>query len=279
MTTKRPLLIALQAIAVLAFAALALAQTPDKASAEQADFQAARTEFDAQHFAPALTAFKKLIAEHSANEIYKKYACEAAIDTGDMSFAVATLIPLEQAHPADWQVRMLLARAYAQTADEPGHREERDKEVAEIIRLHLATPDSQLGKLRDFRLEDVHEGSELVQLYPALTPWGPYRVHLIARFFSGTPPQPGLRVTLESSDGDQQLFAKEHPAEAAAGKRSFSLDGYAPDRTGSDGRTIQTHYTYAFLVGEPTYDDVRGRILEIAKGRLKPLSSRVGPAD
>lgn len=34
-----------------------------------------------------------------------------------------------------------------------------------------------------------------------------------------------LRITLESSDSDQGLFAQQHPKEAAAGLRLFSMDG------------------------------------------------------
>ena len=247
--------------------------------AEQAAFQQAGRDFDAHHFALALTAFKQLIVQNSGNNDYKKFAAEAALNTGETAFVITTLQPLEQADPADWQARMLLARAYAQTASEPGHRQKRDEEVAEVIRLHLAAPDSKLGKLRDFLLEDIRQGEQSIQFYPALTPWGPYKVHLIARLSSGAPLQPGLRITLESSDSDQPFFAQQHPAEAAAGKRLFSLDGYAPDRKDADGRTVQTHYTYAFFTGEPTYDEVRTRILDIASNKVKPLSSRVGPVD
>lgn len=257
---------------------VASAQTPTP-PAEQAAFQQAGRQFDAHQFAPALAAFKQLIAQNPGNSTYKKFAAEAALNTGDATYVLTTLTPLEQIDPADWQVRMLLARAYAQSAAEPGHKQKRDEELAEIIRLHLADPDSRLGKLRDFHLEDVRQGDQLIQFYPALTPWGPYKVHLIARLSSGEPPVPGLRITLESGDGDQPLFAQQHPAEAAAGKRLFSLDGYAPDRQGPDGKTIQTHYTYAFFVGEPTYDEVRARILAIAANTLKPVSSRVAPVN
>ena len=226
----------------------------------------------------ALADFKQLIAAEPTNIVYKKYASEAALNLGDAAFVLTTLLPLERSSPDDWQLHLLLARAYAQTASDPDHKKKRDEEVATVTRLHEADPNSQLGKLRDFLLETVHQGDKTVQFYPALTPWGPYKVNLIARTFDASG-QPGLRITLESNDLEQPAFAKQHPAEAAAGQRAYSLDGYAPDQKSPDGHTIQTHFTFAFFTGKPTYDDLRAKILAATSGTLKPLSSRSGPID
>ncbi len=264
---------------LLALTLAASAQTTPASqppSPNQAQFREAVQAFQAKHFDLALADFKQLIAADPANHVYKKFAAESALNLGDAAFVFTTLLPLEQSDPSDWQARALLARAYAQTPAEPGHRQKRDEEVAAITRLHLQDPNSQLGKLRDFLLETVTQGDKTIQFYPALTPWGPYHVHLIARTFDPSG-QPGLRMTLESGDGDQPLFAQQHPTETAAGQRSFSLDGYAPDQKSPDGQTIQTHYTFAFFTGQPSYDEVRQKVLDIATGKLKAMSSRSGP--
>ena len=250
-----------------------------RAKARDAEFEAGGKAFQAGHYAEALTDFKQLIKEEPGNDTYKKFAAEAALNSGDADFVLATLPAVEAKHPDDWQARLLLARAYAQTAEVEDHTAKRDEELAAVRRLHAvdAKDDkSELGKLRDFKLETVHEDGVTVQIFPAFVPWGPYNVHLLARTFDADK-QPGLVITLESGDADQALFAEQHPKEAAAGLRSFSLDGYRPGPRDADGQATQTHYTYGFFIGEPAYDAVRTQMLAVAAGKQKPLSSRTGP--
>ncbi len=251
---------------------------PAGTKARTAEFQAAGKAFEQGEYAAALAGFKQLIKEEPGNAVYKKFASEAALNIGDAGFVLETLPAVEAANGDDWQARLLLARAYAQTAEEPGHSDKRDEELAAVRRLHAADANSTLGKLRDFKLETVKEGTTTVQFFPAFVPWGPYNVHLLARTFDEEK-QPGLLITLESDDTDQELFAKEHPKEAAAGERSFSLDGYRPGPKTADGQATQTHFTYGFFIGEPAYDAVRAQMLAVVAGKQKALSSRTGPVE
>ena len=265
---------------LLALTLAASAQTTPASqppSPNQAQFREAVQAFQAKHFDLALADFKQLIAADpppttSIRNLPPSPPSTSATPPSSSPRSSPSNSPI----PPTGKPRALLARAYAQTPAEPGHRQKRDEEVAAITRLHLQDPNSQLGKLRDFLLETVTQGDKTIQFYPALTPWGPYHVHLIARTFDPSG-QPGLRMTLESGDGDQPLFAQQHPTETAAGQRSFSLDGYAPDQKSPDGQTIQTHYTFAFFTGQPSYDEVRQKVLDIATGKLKAMSSRSGP--
>ena len=83
-----------------------------------------------------------------------------------------------------------------------------------------------------------------------------------------------LRTTLESNDADQPLFAKEHPEEAAKGMRSFSLDSYQETGLNGSGQRTQTHATYKFFVGQPSYEVVREEFVKIAAGKVPMLTSR-----
>lgn len=71
-----------------------------------------------------------------------------------------------------------------------------------------------------------------------------------------------LRVSLESNQSDQPLWAKQHPKEAAAGDREFSLDGYGTNM----------HETFRFYEGEPALDDVRGEVQQIIEGKMGPMA-------
>jgi hypothetical protein len=44
--------------------------------------------------------------------------------------------------------------------------------------------------------------------------------------------------------------------------------------TNSNDQRTQTHYTYNFFVGQPSYDVVRAEFIKIAGGKATPLSSR-----
>ncbi len=74
------------------------------------------------------------------------------------------------------------------------------------------------------------------------------------------------RIALESDDIDQVSYKKKHPADAAAGKRSFSLDGYYPG---------PRHATFKFYDGDPTYETVRADVQDAVSGQTKPESSTV----
>jgi len=82
-------------------------------------------------------------------------------------------------------------------------------------------------------------------------------------------------IQCESDDVDQITFAKAHPAEAAAGQRSFSLDSYTARQPSDDGKGYtQTHGTIKFYPdGEPTYETVRSDVLAFLEHKATPLSS------
>jgi hypothetical protein len=40
----------------------------------------------------------------------------------------------------------------------------------------------------------------------------------------------------------------------------------------SNGQRTQTHYTYKFFVGQPSYETLRDEVISIADGKTKPLS-------
>jgi hypothetical protein len=44
----------------------------------------------------------------------------------------------------------------------------------------------------------------------------------------------------------------------------------------SQNQRTQTHYTFEFLIGQPSYDKVRGEFIKVLQGTIKPISSRSG---
>lgn len=224
--------------------------------------------FGSQHYTDALGSYKLLLNDLPGDPILAKYASEAALNTGDTSYALSLVRPLAQANPDDWQASALLTRAYAESGDKVG----RDAGFAHMLDLHKRGITPQ--RLQQYVVERVKVDGKSLLIFTSLEPWGHYQVYNYAQIFD----ESGhllLRTTIESNDSDQPLFAKEHPKEAASGVRSFSLDGYRDTGSNADGQRTEEHYTFKFFVGQPSYDDVRDAFISIATGQTRPVSSRI----
>jgi tetratricopeptide (TPR) repeat protein len=235
---------------------------------QKQQFDDAGKAFNAAHFADALTGYKRLLEDLPGDAVISKFAGEAALDVGDTTYALETLKPIAQSNPNDWQAVALLTRAYAESGDKAS----RDAGIAQMIALHKRgiTP----AKTRQFIVERTKVGEHVVLIFVSLEPWGHYHVYNYAQIFDEGG-RLALRAAVQSDDVDQAAFAKQHPTEAAAGLRGFSLDGYQDSGKNSDGHPTETHYTFKFFAGQPAYDTVRSEFLSIASGQTKPISSRV----
>lgn len=236
-------------------------------AAQMSEFDAAGKAFNALRFADATTAFRSLLRDYPGDAVLSKFAAEAALQMGDAPAAVVQLKPVVTAMPEDWQAVALLTRAYAETGDGA----DRDAGMAHMLALHEqhALP----AAMQQYVLERLKAGENTLLIRTSVEPWGGYKVYDFGQVFDDKN-NIFLRITLESGDADQVGFAQEHPKEAAAGMRGFSLDAYQETGVNSAGQRTQTHYTYQFFIGQPSYDTVRAAFLQIAMGKAVPMSSR-----
>jgi hypothetical protein len=239
-----------------------------KLNAQQKEqFEQAGKSSGAKQYADALASYKRLLTDIPGDVVLSKFASEAAINAGDTAFALNTLKPIAQADPDDWQAAALLTRACAESGDTSC----RDSGIAHMLDLRTRgiTP---LG-MRQYIVEHVKTDENTLLIWTSLEPWGNYKIYAMGQVIN---PQGKLflRATLESNDADQALFAKEHPDEAAKGLRRFSLDSYLDTGTNSNGQRTQTHATYKFFVGQPSYATIREEFVKIASGKGAPMSTR-----
>jgi hypothetical protein len=129
--------------------------------------------------------------------------------------------------------------------------------------------------MQQYIVERIKVGDNSLLIRASLEPWGNYKVYDLGQV-SDPHGTIFLRATVESSDVDQAIFAKEHPKEAADGIRTFSLDAYRETGLNSNDQRTQTHYTFRFFTGQPSYATVRDEFINIANGTSKPVSSRSG---
>jgi hypothetical protein len=223
--------------------------------------------FNAQRYEDALAIFKQMLTAQPGDPVLSKFAAESGINAGEPRYAVTLLKPLAASIPDDWQAAILLTRACAESGDTAC----RDSGMAHILDLHQRgiTP----RNMQQYILEKIKTEKGTLLIRTSLEPWGYYKVYDLGQLFDETG-KIFLRISLESSDDDQVRFAKDHAKEAAEGVRAFSLDAYLETGLNSNGQRTQTHFTYAFLVGQPPYETVRSEFIKIAEGKAKPLSSR-----
>jgi hypothetical protein len=235
---------------------------------QKQQYDGAVMNFNGQNYADSLVHYKALLKDLPNDPILLKFSAEAALNTGDTAYALNNLKPVAQANPDDWQAAGLLTRAYAESGDKTN----RDAGIAHMIELHKRgiTP----AHLQQYLLEHVLVDGKTVLIFTSLEPWGHYKVYNYAQVYDEDA-HLALRLTLESNDSDQPLFARQHPTEAAAGARLFSIDGYSGTAAGSDTQHTETHATYKFFTGQPSYDTVRETFLSIASDKSSPVSNRV----
>jgi hypothetical protein len=234
---------------------------------QKQQFEDAGKSLSGQHYADALVIYKRLLTELPGDAVLSKFASEAALNSGDASFALNIVKPLAQADPDDWQAAALLTRACAESGDTSC----RDSGIAHMLDLHRRgiTPPA----MRQYTVERVKAGVNILLIRMSLEPWGYYKVYALGQVLDGEG-KIFLRATLESNDVEQAEFAQKHPEEASKGIRKFSLDSYLETGLNSQGQRTQTHYTYKFFIGQPSYEIVREEFVKIAAGKATPLSSR-----
>jgi hypothetical protein len=239
--------------------------TPDQKQRFDSAIQALRE----RRYADGLELFKGLQKELPTETIITKYAADCALQTGDISFVLTQLKPIAQANPDDWQATAMLTRAYAESGDKAN----RDAGMAHMLDLHKRglTPQN----MQKYALERVKVGENSMMIQTSLVPWGYYKIYDVGQV-SDSSGQTFLQITLESNDFDQPGFAQRYPKEAAQGLRQFSLDAYRDTGVNSDGKKTQTHFTYQFFVGQPSYDTVREWFVNVATGKATAMSSRTG---
>jgi hypothetical protein len=197
----------------------------------------------------------------------RKLAASAALQSGDTAVALEQLRPIAQASPDNWQAAAVLTQAYAESGDKVN----RDAGMAHMQDLHQRglTPTT----LKQYTVERVSLGNNTLVIQTSLEPWGPYNVYDFGQVFDKEHTT-FLRITVESNETDQPLFAKQHPKEASQGLHQFSLDAYRETGLNSSGQSRQTHYTFQFFVGRPPYETVRDAFISVATGKASAISSR-----
>lgn len=162
--------------------------------------------------------------------------------------------------PNDPNVHSLLMQSYAATGD----AKRRDEQRAILRGYHSDGKHPELARSAGYMIESIPVGDKIVQAFEFYQPYGSFRLYYRFNVFN-TQGHLLSFITLESGDAGQIAYAKEHPKEAASGERRFTLDRYRQNNTGQPVRE-----EIGTIDGEPTYDDLRARVIKAVKEDTKP---------
>jgi len=233
------------------------AQSPDVAKARMKE---ATASFQRGDYAVALAGFQEITAADPANIVAHNMAGNCALRLKNYPAAISSFKKALELQPGESHNEAGLIEAYARA----GMTTERDAEIGHLIQLKK---DGRLPPNFHF-IYDVFskedKNVEVVEFYPDLSSGYHFRYWFNISDASGKPIE---RIALESDDIDQTSFAKEHPQEAVAGRRRFSLDSYRQS----------THGFFHFYDGEPTYAQVRAEVLSSPSGTTNLSTSTTFP--
>lgn len=236
---------------------------------QKQQFEKAARAFTEHRFTDSLAIHQLLLKDFPGDPILSKFVGEDVLQGGDAGLALSLLKPIAQDDPDDWQAAALLTHACAQSGDIPC----RDMGIAHMLDLHKkgATPQ----RMYDYVVETVKVGDNTLSIKTSLEPWGIYKIDAFGKV-TDSAGKLFLSISIESSDFDRPGFAKDHADEAAKGMRLFSMDAYRETGLNEKGQRTQTHYTFKFFDGQPSYQTVRDEFINVANGKSAPISSRTG---
>lgn len=206
-------------------------------------------------FKNALAISREVITTSPDNIVAYNLAGNAALRLHEYANAIEFFRHALQLQPDEYHNVGGLMAAYSLA----GKTAEADAEREHIRQLKAA---NRLPPGFSFQVDTFQVGDKqvwAVEFFPDLG--GKYNYRYSFNVFDAAAKQ-AYRVALESDDIDQPMFAKDHPKEAAAGKRAFSLDGYGPS----------SHATIKFYEGEPTYATARDDAKQFIAGNLHPIT-------
>lgn len=207
----------------------------------------------------ALRIFRQVIAADPSDIVAYNMAANCSLRLKDYPSAIDSFKHALQLHSDEYHNLSGLIRAFTLAGMAP----ERDE-----VRKHISELE-HAGKLPDnfnYVFETFDAGDKKIEVAEFPKIQGYYGERYRFKVFNSAGKEI-FCVTLESDALEQPVWAKEHPKEAAAGGRKFSLDGYASD----------SHSTYGFYDGEPPYEQVREEAKQILAGKKQAITKTTYP--
>ena len=215
----------------------------------------------AKKFDDALVGAKAILAAKPGSSQANKLVGVVLLDDQKATEALAYFQKALALDAEDASVHALLVQAYAQSGD----TKDRDAQRAVLRGFHSDGKHPDFARSMGFLVETIPFHDRVVQAVEFYEPAGKFHFYYRFNVFDLAGHLQSF-YALESDDADQAMFAQQHAKEAAAGERRFSIDVYSLNAEGHP-----TQGLIAFIDGQPSYDDLRSRMIKILDSNAQPI--------
>ena len=240
-------------IAIMAIALAANAQAPSPSDKELAEaekaFDQANSLYEEGKIAEALVQYKKALAILPDNPSVLFNTGTAAYLTKDYAYAAELWKKLKTLEPLDWHNRAKLIQVYQALGKLP----ERDAERAELFDLWKKGTAPELKQQDRYCREQLEIKGLKVMVFEYFELKGDRALRYSFVVLNKGENGEEFRISLGSYDFTNAVWREGRDPKPKADERLFHLDGYYK----------WGHATHGMFFPEPSYDDVRARVIKI----------------
>lgn len=244
----------------------ASAQNPAPTSQQQAQaekaFETGNSLMEQRKFAEALVQYKQALAILPNDPAILFNAGMAAFNTQDYAYAAESWKKLKALEPLDWHARAKLVQAYQALGQLP----DRDRERAELFELWKSGKSAELKKQAEFCRDQFEVKGQKVMAFEHYELKGDRALRYVFSILNKTEDGEEWRISMGSYKFTDAVWREMQNPKPKAHERLFHLDGYFKNGA---------HATYGMFFPEPSYDDIRAKVIKILEGKDDPISATI----
>ena len=238
-----------------------LAQNPTKQQEAEAQtsFEIGNSLLQQGKAEQALFHYKQALAVLPKEPVLLFNAGLAAFSSKDFAFAGDVWKQLKAVEPSDWHARAKLIQAYQAL----GKTAERDKEREDLFAMWKAGKPSEIRGQDQYCRDQFEVNGKKVMAFELYELKGERALRYVFSILNKTEDGEEYRISLGSYNLTNSFWRNSRNPPPKEDERLFHLDGYFPNR----------HVTYGMFFPEPSYDEIRAKVVQILEGKGTALSS------
>lgn len=242
-------------LTLLASAATVVAQNPSPERMAQAEtaFEIANSLLGEGKAEQALIHYKQALAIRPNEPAILFNAGLAAFSSRDFSYAREVWEKLKTFEPLDWQVRAKLVQVYQALGKMP----ERNKERDDLFAMWKSGKPSELKERYQYCRDQFEVNGKKVMAFEHFELKGDRALRYVFSILNKTEDGEEFRISLGSYNFTNAGWRETKKPKPKADERLFHLDGYFGG----------LHVTYGMFFPEPSYDEIRARVVKILESR------------
>jgi tetratricopeptide (TPR) repeat protein len=235
------------------------APTDEQQTKAEKAFDAGNAMMEQKKFADALARYKEALVILPNEPLLLFNAGLAAYTIKDFGTAVDLWKRLKVVDPEDWHLRAKLIQVYQALGKLP----ERDAERLDLFAMWKSGKPAELKEQLEYCREQFEVNGKKVMAFEHFELTGDRALRYVFSILNDAEDKEDYRISLGSYEFDQAIWRETTKPKPKDGERLFHLDGYFK----------WGHATYGFYAPEPTYDQVRVKVIQILENKSKPVSS------